>query len=146
VELALKRRPTVGDTTFGQLFVDSAFECYTLEDAIREVEGEPVDLWKVPGETAIPSGRYRLTLEASPHFGIDTITLNGVPGFSDIRMHSGVSAISTEGCLVVGDTIDTQHGTISGGLLRGVLKRLKAKIKAALTAGEVWIEIDNPPA
>lgn len=145
MELTLRRKATLHETTFGQLFVDGVFECHTLEDAIREVDGEPVALWKVHGETAIPSGRYRITLENSPHFGIDSLTLNDVPGFTDIRIHSGVSAVSTEGCLCVGDSIDIQEGAISGGLMRGVLKRLKAKVSAALDAGaDVWIEIINP--
>lgn len=44
----------------------------------------------------------------------------------------------------MGDTIDNKAMTISGGLVRGVLKRLKAKVRAALDAGDaVWIQIDN---
>jgi hypothetical protein len=145
VKLLVARKPTVGETTFGQLFVDGAFECYTLEDAIREIPGEPVDLWKIKDRTAIPSGMYRLTLADSPHFGPDTLTINDVPGFDLIRIHSGLDAGSTEGCVIVGDHIDTEHLTISGGLVRGVKKRLQAKVKTALALGqEAWITIENP--
>jgi hypothetical protein len=35
------------------------------EDEIREIPGRPVAEWKVHGKTAIPAGRYRITLEAS---------------------------------------------------------------------------------
>ena len=145
MDLLLKRKPVVNETTFGQLFVDGVFECHTLEDAVREVEGEPVELWKIDGRTAIPSGRYRVTLENSHRFGPDTITLNEVPGFSAIRVHGGNDAGDTEGCIIVGDQIYAAAGRISGGAIRGVLKRLKAKVKAALDAGDVvWIVIENP--
>lgn len=144
MNLTLKRLPTEIETTFGQLLVDGSFECYTLEDAVREVPGEPVHLWKIKDRTAIPSGTYRVTLEDSPRFGPDTITINNVPGYVAIRMHSGVDKDSTEGCVCVGDTIDHMTLTIHGGLLRGVLKRLKAKVKAAIDAGDdVWISIEN---
>lgn len=142
--LNLRRKPTVRHTTFGQLLVDGVFECYTLEDEVREVDGEPVHLWKVKDSTAIPAGLYRITLELSERFGPDTITINDVPGFDHIRMHSGVTVASTEGCPCVGDAIDIEHMVISGGLAHGVLKRLKAKVKAAIDAdGLVWIQIDN---
>ena len=144
MELILRRKPTEIETTFGQLFVDGAFECYTLEDAVREVPGEPVHLWKIKDRTAIPSGLYRITLENSPHFGPDTLTINNVPGFDHIRIHSGTDKDSTEGCVIVGDAIDTLAMTISGGLAHGVKKRLQAKVKAAIDAGDaVWIEIEN---
>ena len=38
------------DATNGLLFIDNVFECYTLEDEIRDV--------KVHSETAIPIGEY----------------------------------------------------------------------------------------
>jgi hypothetical protein len=145
MENLLKRMPTIGETTFGQWFIDGAFECYTLEDAIREVEGEPVALWKIHGQTAIPSGRYRLAIENSPKYGPDTITVLDVPGFSFIRVHSGNRHEDSLGCPLVGDRINKNLGTISGGLARDVKKRLAAKVKAALDRGEdVWLVVQNP--
>jgi len=154
MELLLKRRPTADETTFGQLFIDGVVECHTLEDAIREVEGEPVALWKIHGKTAIPSGRYRVTLENSTRFGPDTITLNAVPGFTSIRVHTGNTAEDTEGCIIVGDQIYRSPGPgtysmarITGGTVHGVLKRLKEKVRGAISTGAVvWIVIENPQA
>ena len=144
MENIIRRRQTKNDTTFGQWFIDGVFECHTLEDAVREVDGEPVHLWKIDGDTAIPSGRYRLSLEFSPRFGADTITVHDVPGFEGVRVHAGNDAGDTEGCPIVGDHINTAARTISGGAVRGVLKRLKAKIAAAIAAGEdVWLMVQN---
>ena len=145
MELTLNRKPTVRATTFGELLIDGAHECLTLEDAIREIAGELVELWKIPHETAIPSGRYRITLEFSHRFGPDTITINDVPGFDKIRMHGGTTIADTEGCVLVGDICDRQRMTIAGAKFDHVLDRLKVKVHAALTAGEeVWITINNP--
>ena len=145
MEFELNREPTIRATTFGELLCDGAHECLTLEDAIREVAGEPVELWKIPHETAIPSGRYRITLETSTRFGPDTITINDVPGFDKIRMHGGTTIADTEGCVLVGDICDRQRMTIAGAKFNHVLDRLKFKVHAALTAGEeVWITICNP--
>ena len=134
MELRLDRKPTENETTFGQLFVDGVVECQTLEDAIRD--------HKIQDETCIPAGRYRITLENSHRFGPDTITINEVVGFSFVRIHGGNTVADTDGCVIVGDRIDREKATISGGAIRGVLKRLKEKIKAA--EGEVWLTINNP--
>lgn len=145
MELRLDRKPSERETTFGQLFVNSVYECYTLEDSIRELAGVPVSAWKIPDQTAIPSGRYRVTAEASERFGPDTLTINNAPGFTYIRIHGGNKSEDTDGCIIIGDQISRMTMTISGALLRGVLKRLKAKVLPALAAGEeVWITINNP--
>lgn len=136
VRLVLQRKQTAFETTLGQLFVDGSYECRTLEDAIRD--------HKIHGITAIPAGVYKVSLESSPRFGPGTITINGVPDFTGVRIHGGNTAADTEGCVIVGDRVDSDT-SISGGTLRGVLKRLKAKIQAALQDGqECWIEIRNP--
>lgn len=152
--LYLARHKSDAFCTIGDLFVDAVHECFTLEDVVREPKGWrdwlPADKldaavleWKVPHKTAIPEGRYRITLVDSPRFGPDTITINKVPGFLGIRMHSGNTADDTDGCPIVGDRITTDR--IQGGRFNHVLDKLKAKIKAELDSGEeVWIEISNP--
>lgn len=145
VEHVIQRRPTVRETTFGQWLIDGEFFCHTLEDAIREIPGAPVEQWKVKAKTAIPAGRYRLTLEQSPRFGPDTITIHGVPGFVGVRVHGGNDVDDTEGCPIVGDQIDEQAGGISGAKARGVLDRLKAEIRTAESGGlKCWLTVVNP--
>lgn len=145
MEIELQRQPSAKETTFGDLYVDGVFECYTLEDQIREIPGQPVASWKIHGKTAIPAGRYKVTLELSKRFGPDTITINYVPGFDAIRMHGGNSAADTDGCVLVGDKADLADARISGAKFDHVLDDLKASIKQAIDdLEEVWITISNP--
>jgi len=103
--LRLARSHSQHHATFGTLFVDEAMECLTLEDEIRERAGVPVATWKVPGETAIPAGRYSLTLTMSRRFGCVLPLLRNVPGFSGIRIHTGNVIDDTDGCILVGRRI-----------------------------------------
>jgi len=145
MELNLQREPSDRHTTFGELRIDGTHECLPLEDEIREIPGQRVSSWKIKRATAVPAGRYRITLENSQRFGPETITINAVPGYISIRMHGGTDIEDTEGCVVVGDSADRERMTISGAKFNHVLDRLKARIKAAIAiGGEVWIEIRNP--
>lgn len=142
MNILCKRRATTGLVTIGDLFIENDRLCYTLEDAIREVEGTPVAVWKVPGKTAIPEGRYRVSLENSGRFGPETITLNDVPGFEHIRVHGGNTVDDTEGCPLVG--YDIENYRIKGGTSQPALKRLKAIVQEFLARGPVWWDVWNP--
>lgn len=132
MNLRLQRQPSDDNRTHGDLSIDGAWECFTLEDVVRDV--------KIKGQTAIPAGSYAVTLENSPRFGPDTLTVNDVPGFSGVRIHAGNTEHDTEGCPLVGRT-----RTATGiGESRAALAELKAKVKAALDAQDwVWLEIVN---
>jgi hypothetical protein len=141
MQLRLRREPTLlGRVTLGDLFVDEQWQCYTLEDAVREVPGIPVFEWKVQDETAIPFGAYRLGLVDSPKFGPDTITLLDVPGFTNVRIHQGNFPEDTDGCILVGAT---RHGA-SIGESKLALAALKHIVVPELTAGnEVLLTIES---
>jgi len=150
VEFICQRRPTIKDTTFGDVTLDGVHEVYTLEDAIREIQGRPVSEWKVPGRTAIGAGTYEMVLEDSPRFGPGTITLLGVVGFDHIRIHGGNDDEDTEGCPVVGFEIveDPQGdgGNLRAGTSQPALRRLKGMVRGYMAIGErcFWT-IRNPP-
>lgn len=162
MKLVVKRRPSTFDaalgrsTTYGSLWIDGEIECYTLEDEIREPAERPaaadfaaleawVRSWKVVAQTAIPAGEYELALRDSPKFGVDSLWIKDVPGFTWVLIHSGVDVDSTEGCVIVGDKVDEGRFEIGGGKARAVLAKLKAKVIRALSRGEpVTIEICNP--
>lgn len=142
-----RSRPKHPTTTFGSLVINDTFFCYTLEDVVRPDPNPrtPANEAKVKGQTAIPSGRYEVVFQDSPRFGADTLTLLNVPGFSFIRIHGGMSAADTEGCILVGDRIDEYEGKISGAKVRGVLGKLKGKARDAFVAGEhIWLTILDP--
>ena len=54
--------------TEGVLYTDGAAECFTLEDPVREVPGQPVEQWKIDGDTAIPVGLYKVVIDFSDRF------------------------------------------------------------------------------
>jgi len=143
MKLTVLRHPSHGGATIGKLYIDGAFTCNTLEDEVREVAGQPVHEWKIKGNTAIPSGTYRVTLQNSPRFGLDTLTLLDVPGFDFIRIHAGNTAQDTEGCLLLG--MRATDVSLVGGTSRPAVELVKAKVKSAIERGEiVQIDIQNP--
>lgn len=145
MKLTLNRRPSVGGATIGELLADGKFLAFTLEDEIREVPGVPVGNWKIKGVTAIPAGRYRVTMEHSPRFGPNTLTINSVPGFTGVRIHGGNKHEDSEGCPLLGLKVTTT--TIVGGTSAPAVRLVKDAVRAALASGQqVWIDINNPTA
>lgn len=138
MNLTLLRHKSGLNATIGTLLNDGAFLCYTLEDVVREVPGQPVEAWKVKGETAIPAGRYRVTITPSQRFGRDLPLLHDVPGFEGVRIHTGNTAADTEGCILVGTMLAGESIVES----RKAFAELLPKLQAALQEdGEVWLAI-----
>ncbi|MDB5814416.1 MAG: hypothetical protein JWN23_1533 [Rhodocyclales bacterium] len=102
MKLHLIRDVLTPDYTLGRLAIDGVFECYTCEDTVRQVEGQPVEQWKVAGTTAIPRGNYIVIIDHSNHFNRELPRLLDVPGYEGVRIHSGNTAANTEGCILVG--------------------------------------------
>lgn len=100
--LLVLREPSSATTTLGCLFVDGRWHSFTCEDVVREVPGQPVTAWKVPGQTAIPAGTYPCVLSQSPRFARVLPEVRSVPGFTGVRIHAGNTAADSEGCLLVG--------------------------------------------
>jgi Family of unknown function (DUF5675) len=134
MKLSIIRADSIGGATIGKLYIDGVFACHSLEDEVREVPGEPVESWKIKGETAIPTGEYRVTLEQSSRFGPDTLTINDVPGFQYIRMHPGNTSADTEGCILLG--MQSTQVTLIGGTSRPAVELVKGEVRGALGRGE----------
>lgn len=94
MKLHLQREPSVNARTFGSLYINGLWQCWTLEDAIRPS--------KIPKQTAIPSGTYSVVLTESHRFQRILPLLLSVPGYEGVRMHSGNTIEDTEGCILVG--------------------------------------------
>jgi hypothetical protein len=130
MELLLLREDLTPARTIGRLFVQ---QCWTLEDQIRTGP-------KVPGETAIPAGRYRVVLTPSTRFHELLPALLQVPGFEGIRIHAGNTAADTAGCILVGEARQADRILNS----RAALVDVKRLIGAAVADGEdVWLTIQD---
>ena len=138
--LRLIREPSLEGATHGVLFVDGRYQCFSLEDEVREQVGRPVEDWKVPGQTAIPAGRYRVVITQSQRFQRELPLLVDVPGFTGIRIHAGNAPPDTEGCILVGN--DRQPGRVLQSRL--ALEALLDRLRQA--SDPVFIGIENPKA
>lgn len=95
MELLLKRIFKGPKYTIGKLYVDGKYFCNTLEDAVRKD--------KIPNETAIPYGTYKVIVNMSPKFKRLLPRLLDVPGFDGILIHRGNTPSDTSGCILVGE-------------------------------------------
>lgn len=126
--------------TEGGLYVDGERVCDTLEDMDRGLTqdmGEAkVKAKKVYGETAIPTGCYKVRIDTySPKFGgmpfykevcNGTLPrLENVPGYEGVLIHVGKTAENTLGCILVGEKV--KDGMLTHG--KDMFKKLWAKIK-----------------
>lgn len=131
MELRLDREPSRAGCTLGRVFVNGEHECFSIEDVVRTGP-------KVPGETAIPAGRYRVAITFSNRFQRMLPLLLDVPNFSGVRIHAGNTAGDTDGCLLVGQGRAVDSITES----RLALAAPQPKIAGAEVRGEpVWIAI-----
>ena len=137
--MKLRLERTLGKlSTPGKLYLDDIFHCYTLEDVVREVEGKPVEEWKIKGDTAIPKGTYKIVIDFSVHFQRNLPHILDVPGFTGVRIHSGNTIKDTEGCILVGS--GKVGDTITGS--RNAFSALFTQLQFALVQGDsVSIEI-----
>lgn len=118
--LIVVRRLYKGENSIiGEMTVDGAFECFTLEDVERPV--------KIKGETAIPKGTYKVIINQSNRFKRLLPLLLNVPGFEGVRIHSGNTNHNTEGCILVGQT---RHKEFIGQS-RKAFNKLFAKMQKA---------------
>ena len=152
MKLTVERKWRKDTYTVGRLYVDGAYFCNTLEDKDRGLKQTDdlatIKRVKVYGETAIPIGTYRLSLNVvSPKYKAVAWyrSLNGgkmprvldVPGFDGIVIHPGNKAVDTYGCLLVGSN------TVVGGLThsRAVFSELDAMMRQSheqITIEYVW--------
>lgn len=145
LEFEVLRHFDDGDSTLGLLFrIDRGreFLCYTLEDEHREL--------KVPGETCIPAGRYRMELRTQnsgmhvryskkfPEMHKGMIEVMNVPDFTDIYIHIGNKDDDTAGCLLVGDSQNMDPCFV--GSSKNAYKHIYPEIANELARGkECWI-------
>lgn len=158
MEILLKRIARKSTYTIGRVYINGVKFCDTIEDRDRDLNhngkfdnGEV----KIPSETAIPNGRYKVTMKVqSPKFskraeynwwkpngkyGMLPRLLN-VPHFDGILIHAGSTEKSSAGCLIVGNNSIVGRVTES----MDTCKRLYPLLwDAEINKGEeIWITIE----
>lgn len=151
--LKLDRKYKKDTYTIGVLYVDGVRFCETCEDKDRGLKQSDM-LWtikkkKVYGETAIPTGKYTITLDvvSAKYAKVDWYRrlcggkmprLLNVPGYDGILIHVGNTALDSSGCILVGR--NTKKGMVTSS--RETFSALYAKMKAANDRHErITIEI-----
>lgn len=119
MEFLLERKYLKDTYTIGNLSLNGGFICNILEDKVRDLnkDGDLNDVGeqKIYGETAIPYGRYKITLVDSPAFKRKVPLLHDINGFSAVEIHIGNSNIDTKGCLLPG--INNVKGRVTSSTL-----------------------------
>lgn len=107
MEMLLKRQWFTGHATTGEILVDGAETCFTLE--LPTVTGAE------PPRGAIPAGEYTVRLTKSKRALEGTLwspeadgslpLIEGLAGHEGLRMHAGNTVRDTIGCTMVGEAI-----------------------------------------
>ena len=113
--------------TIGKMYLNGEYFCDTLEDAIRPV--------KIPNETAIPAGTYKVEVTYSPRFKRNLPLLVDVPNYTGVRIHNGSNKDHTSGCILVG--FNTSKGILSDS--RKISDQLTEKLKSLSEPIEIEI-------
>lgn len=146
VEIQVKRKWRGVNTTVSVIYVDGNYQDFILEDIDRDLTSEMTVMEileiKVKGKTAIPAGRYLVTINYSNRFKRKMPLLSNVKGFAGIRIHPGNTHENTDGCLLPGTTKSLTVGDYQVGSSRLAYTKLVGQIQSALSrTEEVWIEI-----
>ncbi len=130
--LLLDRKIFTDKSTIGELLdIDRVTKlCFTLEDTCRKK--------KVYGETAIPSGKYKIVLSNFRESEKQYPMLIDVPLYAGIFIHSGNIANDTHGCVLVGMRMDKDSIYDSKRALNDVVI---PKIQSLLSKGDVFLQI-----
>ena len=142
MELGLHRRYLGEKYTIGDFSIEKDKLCEMIEDKVRDFnkDGDLLDdgETKIPKETAIPYERYRVILSMSPKFKRILPLILGVKHFTGIRIHKGIDAGSTWGCLIPGEN------KIKGGVINSEQYEMiiiEEILKAEKRGEDVWITI-----
>lgn len=150
MELRLKRIAKKETYTIGRLYVDGEYFCDTIEDKDRglrqDLSLKENTAMKVKGVTAIPTGRYQVTLGVrSPRFAQKKQyefckgylpRLIGVPAFDGVLIHIGNTAKDSEGCILVGQNKAVGKVLNSGETFRRLYNVLK------IQSGIIWLTVE----
>ena len=134
------------ESTLSQLYINGTFQCYLLEDKIREV--------KIPSQTAIPKGVYSLKLNIIGAKNVDykkafgklhqgMIEISGLPNFSFVYIHTGNTIKETAGCPLCGFGFQFLDGNYQVSQSVAAYKMIYPKLVALAKEPNNKIVIEN---
>ena len=152
MRLKLERRYKKATYTIGILYVNGVRFCEAIEDRDRGLNSSmsvaEISAKKVYGETAIPTGTYKVILSVSQKFkskswaakyGGLVPEIVGVKCYAGVRTHPANRATELEGCVAPGDN------KIKGGVTNSVKRYTELMDKYIMPAWtrkeEITIEI-----
>ena len=138
----LRRTVLAVGFTLGLLFTGST-SYNTVEDQVRPnmyvTEQGQVVVGKIKGETAIPEGEYEVIDTYSPKYKKNMLRLVNVKTHTGILIHSGNTAIDTEGCIIIG-MAPTSNGVARS---REALAKFEKEAREALKKGKLILVIKD---
>lgn len=143
MKITVNRFLSDNDSTVSRISIGGSHQCFGLEDEFREN--------KVPKETRIPSGTYKVSVrtEGGFHNRYSTIFseihqgmlhIMDVENFTLILIHCGNTHEDTAGCLIIGASVNATEGDISIGNSRAAYRRFYPKVIKAALDGSLEIE------
>ena len=133
-------------STLSQLYINGIFQCYLLEDKIREI--------KIASQTAIPTGVFELKLNTwgaknadykkafgKLHQGM--IEISGLPNFSFVYIHTGNTIKDTAGCPLCGFGFQFVDGNYQVSQSVAAYKMIYPKLVALAREPNNKIAIEN---
>ena len=147
MKLVLNRKFKGQSYTIGDLYINDALFCNTLEDKDRELNDnmtlQQIQQIKRPTITAIPTGTYKIAMDiVSPRFQSNQFyksvcegklpRLLNVKGFEGVLIHCGNTDKDSAGCILVGEN------KVQGQVLnsRATFEKLYKVLKEANDKGE----------
>ncbi|MPR36905.1 DUF5675 family protein [Salmonirosea aquatica] len=148
MEILQKRVKRGKNSTLSILYIDGVRRGYVVEDKDRDLTSDmplaELMTTKVHGQTAIPTGRYRIGLRESPTFKRTYPWLLNVPGFEYIYIHKGNWIKDTLGCVLVGLSWGYEGGEYCVRQSKDLFDPIYEEITAALARKEkVWYTIEQ---
>ena len=134
------------ESTLSQLYINGIFQCYLLEDKIREV--------KIASQTAIPKGIFSLKLNTYGAKNVDykkafgklhkgMIEITGLPNFNFVYIHTGNTIKDTAGCPLCGFGFSFVDGNYQVSQSVAAYKMIYPKLVALATEPNNKIVIEN---
>ena len=134
------------ESTLSQLYINGIFQCYLLEDKIREV--------KIASETAIPKGIFSLKLNTYGAKNVDykkafgklhegMIEITGLPNFSFVYIHTGNTIKNSAGCPLCGFGFQFADGDFKVSQSVAAYKMIYPKLVALSKLETNIITIEN---